>query len=677
MPAYLRLSLALLVCVVAIAALSPLSPLLTAGAGLALALLLLTLHRRGLAGARAGTRASELPAVEEPVDDERTTELIAADKGALVLDVDRDGIIRSCSGAAGVLGYQPAELIDTPLFRLIHTDDVVAAGTRTHRYLRRDGSHVTLETSRITRRDALGVSVGSFTVLREPSREPVRSVAARIAAAVALEPDPVEIFTIVAEEVGVALNVPAVAVIRFESGGFGTVAGAWQAGGVPDLVPGARVDLDPASVPGQPFAEKPAVPGGAPIRIGNKPWGVLVAEGADADRLASLAEIVHSALAYADAGARLSSLGTRDALTNLPDHRAFHEQLRAEVRRARRHKRALSLMLVNLDGFRHLNEEHGRLAGDRVLAEAAHRLGAAVRQGELVSRVGADHFAWILPETEGLNGWIGAERARRAISTTPFEGVGAVTASAGVSDLENAEGADELLALAEVALVHAKSSGGDATFRYSEELTRVAGELREHDRAMDRLRSLARQADAEVPGTENHSERVARLAEKLAVAAGWSAEQAVRLGQAGALHDVGKLTVEGEVLRKPGPLDERELEQIRGHPNSSAEITVDALDPEQQSWVRHHHERWDGLGYPSRLSGELIPAGARLLALAEAWDAMTSSTVYGDALSVTEALAECRSESGFQFAPEAVAALDRLWALGAIEPATDVRASTS
>jgi HD-GYP domain-containing protein (c-di-GMP phosphodiesterase class II) len=280
----------------------------------------------------------------------------------------------------------------------------------------------------------------------------------------------------------------------------------------------------------------------------------------------------------------------------------------------------------------------------------------------------------VLPETEGLNGWIAAERARRAISATPLAGVGTVTASAGVADLHDVGGADELLALAEVALAHAKSSGGDATFRHSEELDRTGADTPESERGLQRLRALARELDAEDPGTEGHSERVARLAEKLAVVTGWPAANAIRLAQAAAVHDVGKLSIDDDVLRKSGPLEEHELEQIRNHPDTGAEIAGKALDAEQLSWVRHHHERWDGEGYPDRLSGDLIPAGARLLALAEAWDSMTSSRLYGEALSTADALAECRRESGGQFAPEAVEALERLWTLGALE-AADVRAA--
>ena len=126
-------------------------------------------------------------------------------------------------------------------------------------------------------------------------------------------------------------------------------------------------------------------------------------------------------------------------------------------------------------------------------------------------------------------------------------------------------------------------------------------------------------------------------------------------------------SIDEDVLRKPGQLSKAELEQIRNHPDTGAEIAVKALDAEQLSWIRHHHERWDGAGYPHGVAGEAIPVGARLLALAEAWDAMTSSRVYGEALDTADALAECKRERGTQFAPEAVDALDRLWALGALD----------
>ena len=328
--------------------------------------------------------------------------------------------------------------------------------------------------------------------------------------------------------------------------------------GFASLVPGTTVPLEGDEPAAQVFRTGQAAPGTAPIRVGARLWGALIAEGGDPVRLLELALAAQPAVAFADASAQLAALATRDPLTNLPDHRAFHEQLRSESRRAQRHERALSLVLVNIDGFKRINAEHGRLAGDRVLAEVGRRLAATVRNGEFVSRLSADHFGWILPETEGLNGWIAAERARRSLAAAPIDGIGHVTASAGVCDFEDVGGADELLALAEIALVHAKSSGGDATFRYSAELDGDDGELAvDDDRGLSRLRALARELDAEDPGTEGHSERVSRLSEKLALSCGWHADLAIRLAQAALLHDVGKLGIGEAVLAQAGPAVQR------------------------------------------------------------------------------------------------------------------------
>ena len=595
---------------------------------------------------------------------------VAETADALVLEVDRRGTIVSCSSAfARLLGWEREELLGAESFSLLHPDELAAQPDGPQRFARRDGSWVSLEGRRIVRRDELGEVSSIVTILQAPAS--FRSAEQRILDAVAVEPDPVELFSVVAEEISRELAVPSVAVIRFETAGFGTVVGACEPRGSAELVPGTTLPLDGNDVLARVVAGQ-SVSGAAQIRVGSRIWGAILAPDGDDVRLRKLALAAQPAVAFADASVQLGALATRDALTNLPDHRVFQEQLRAEARRAARHERALSLVLVDLDGFAEVNAKHGRLAGDRVLIEVARRLAATVRNGELVARISGDLFGWVLPETEGLNGWIAAERARRALAAAPIEGVGTITASAGVCDLEDVGGADELLANAEVALAHAKAGGGDVTFRWSTELAE-SRDGAEDDGGLARLRALAHELDAEDPGTEGHSERVARLCEKLALASGWTAERAIRLSHAAALHDVGKLGVDEDVLRKPGPLSPEELEQIRNHPDTGAELAVNALDEEQLSWIRHHHERWDGRGYPNGVAGEAIPAGARLLALAEAWDAMTSSRVYDEARTLAEAVAECKLERGKQFAPDAVDALDRLWALGALNGA-DVRA---
>jgi diguanylate cyclase (GGDEF)-like protein/PAS domain S-box-containing protein len=663
---------------------STIGPLGVAFAGLALMILLgaasMRLRRRADSEAalettlalERSTSAFALARAETKVDEEQEARrLVAAATDALVLEVDKDGIVRSCSPAVEeLLGYTAVELVGLEAYSLLHPDDLLIPANGPQRYARKDGSYVVLEGRRLTRRDELGFVAGVVTVLRDTADLMSRTAEQRIQDAVALEPDPVELFSIVAEEVALELHVDAAAVIRFESGGFGTVVGACEPRGSALLTPGTTVSLESDEPAAMVFRTGQAAASAAPIRVGARLWGALVADGADSNRLVSIALAAQPAIGFADASAQLSALATRDQLTNLPDHRAFHEQLRSEARRAERHERSLSLVLINIDAFKQINAEHGRLAGDRALAEVGRRLAATVRNGELVSRLSADHFGWVLPETEGLGGWIAAERGRRAIAATPIEGIGTITASAGVCDFQDVGGSDELLALAEVALVHAKGSGGNATFRYSAELDGgKSGHQAEDVRGLDRLRALARELDAEDPGTEGHSERVSRVAEKLALACGWSPDLAIRLAQAALVHDVGKLSIDEDVLRKPGPLSRAEREQIRNHPDTGAEIAIKALDAEQISWIRHHHERWDGAGYPQGVSGEAIPVGARLLALAEAWDAMTSSRVYGEALDTNEALAECKRERGKQFAPEAVDALDRLWALGALTTA--------
>jgi diguanylate cyclase (GGDEF)-like protein len=661
---------------------SPLVPAGAAATGALIALLLvgfaLRLRRRSgselelelqlaeerLALARAAARAEEELSAREAVSES---------SGALVLEVGPDGTIAACSSAlARHLGHERSDLLGREALSLLHADELASPADGPRRFTRADGSTVALECRRLTRLDELGDVASIIMVLQAPSA--FRSTEERILDAVGVEPDPVELFSVVAEEIARDLGVPLAAVVRFETAGFGTVVGACEPQGSSAFVPGTAVPLEGEEPVARVHAGAAAA-GAAAVRVGSRLWGAIVAPGGDDERLAALALAAQPAIAYADASVQLGALATRDALTNLPDHRAFHEQLRSEARRAARHERALSLVLVNVDGFAELNAAHGRLAGDRVLAEVARRLAATVRNGELVARLAADHFGWILPETEGLNGWIAAERARRALAAAPIEGVGVVTASAGVCDLEDVGGADDLLAHAEVALAHAKASGGDVTFRWSAELEE-GRETSESDGGLSRLRALARELDAEDPGTEGHSERVARLCEKLALSSGWAPERAVRLAQAAALHDVGKLGIDEDVLRKPGKLTREELEQIRNHPDTGAELSVNALDEEQQSWIRHHHERWDGGGYPHGVAGEAIPAGARLLALAEAWDAMTSTRLYEDALSLGDALAECKRERGTQFAPDAVDALERLWALGALTDA-DVRAATA
>src|SRR5690606_35803853 len=221
--------------------------------------------------------------------------------------------------------------------------------------------------------------------------------------------------------------------------------------------------------------------------------------------------------------------------------------------------------------------------------------------------------------------WRAAERARAAIAAEPFGEVGTVTISAGVCDIGHAGDAGELYRLADGALYWSKNHGRDVVFLYSPDVVEVLSHAEQAARlgrqqALQSIRVLARAVDAKDPSTREHSERVADLAVAIATALGWPVERAAALREAGLVHDVGKIAVPDALLAKPGRLTARELAVVRTHAAIGAEMLSDVLSPEQVAWVRGHHERWDGRGYPDGLAGDAIPEGARVLALADAWD---------------------------------------------------------
>ena len=184
--------------------------------------------------------------------------------------------------------------------------------------------------------------------------------------------------------------------------------------------------------------------------------------------------------------------------------------------------------------------------------------------------------------------------------------------------------------------------------------------------------------EARDPYLRGHSSRVTTFAEGLARIIGWRGTRLEALQLGGSLHDVGKISVDASLLRKPGPLTEEELEQIRRHPVTGARLVESFEDFEPAlPYVLHHHERWDGFGNPHGLSGSGIPLEARLLGVVDAFDAMTSARAYRPALSVEEALVELERCSGSQFDPELAQAFVEGWRQGTIAaPSRRVRIAT-
>ncbi|MEW6582377.1 MAG: diguanylate cyclase [Actinomycetota bacterium] len=493
------------------------------------------------------------------------------------------------------------------------------------------------------------------------------------------------LFALVAEEVARLFGVEGGRVARFD-GADVAIVGSWSDGrgaaagpsrGPSPLDAGAAIAAvhrsgRPARADGgSPRAAHSSI--AAPIRTGTGVWGAVSAvtagpaafpPGAE-EHLARFAELVGLSVSNAEGRARLAAQATTDPLTGLANHREFHERLAEEVARARRHGRDLSLILLDIDNFKATNDAHGHQVGDAVIAEVGRRLAGGTRPGELAARIGGEEFAVILPEIAGLHAWTAADRVRRTVCSRPFPAIGALTLSAGVCDLDRADSAEELFRLADGALYWAKANGRDTAFLYSPEVVRELSaaeraERLERVQALAGLRGLARAVDAKDPSTKRHSERVADIAVAVARELGWDDERCLLLREAGLLHDVGKIGVPDAVLFKPARLTDDELAAVRQHAALGADMVTDILGAEQVAWVRHHHERVDGGGYPAGLAGDAIPLGARILAVAESWDVMTSVRAYAPARTREEARAELASCAGGQFDPQVVAAMDRL-----------------
>jgi diguanylate cyclase (GGDEF)-like protein/PAS domain S-box-containing protein len=316
----------------------------------------------------------------------------------------------------------------------------------------------------------------------------------RIATLVATGAQPDAIFTTVAEETAALFDATLGAVVRFDvPAGVGVVVGAATTGagtlaGVAIDLRGtsaiakvarsgaaARVDGYHDGAPDPVFALA-GLTGAvcSPIYVGGQLWGsvgagfVAVAPPSDAHvRLARIAELVSVAIASAEAWDTLAGQAATDSVTGLANHRAFHERLRAEAERADRYGRDLSVAIFDLDHFKQINDLHGHQTGDAVLGAVAQRLRAQARASDLVARIGGEEFAWLMPETTGENAYGAAERARLAIASTAFDGVGVVTISAGVCSSRDARNAAELLDLADRALYDAKDGGRNNVRRHT------------------------------------------------------------------------------------------------------------------------------------------------------------------------------------------------------------------
>ena len=358
----------------------------------------------------------------------------------------------------------------------------------------------------------------------------------------------------------------------------------------------------------------------------------------------------------------LADVARTDALTGILNRRGFEDAIDLEIERALRTEHPVALVVGDLDHFKRLNDRYGHAGGDRALEEFAALCAAQKRRMDAVARIGGEEFALVLPHTDEHGAYLVAERLRRSVREDRRQPAGERwTVSFGVAAYpKHAATADGLLKAADQALYVAKQLGRDRTALFSAEVAATTWTPPEADPRREQLAAvlvLAETLDLRDPSTAAHSQTVGRYAELIARRLGLPDERVQRIRLGGVLHDVGKLGVPDAILFKPDRLTAEEFDEIRRHPELGARILGAANLQDLGGWVLAHHERPDGRGYPMGLAGHDVPLEARILAVADAYEAMTAHRVYQPARRADEAVAELRAHAGTQFDAEVVAAL--------------------
>jgi len=388
--------------------------------------------------------------------------------------------------------------------------------------------------------------------------------------------------------------------------------------------------------------------------------------------LATVGTLLLAGVAVATIRDRLSALieglthaARLDPLTELLNRRGFQEVFDIELERARRTETPLSLIVADLDRFKQINDAFGHATGDEALRRLAGALETAKRGFDSAARVGGEEFAVLAPNSDEHGAYMLAERIRGDIERSFASGPGPLTASFGIATFPlHGQSAEALLRAADQALYAAKRLGRNRSVISSAEvpgiLARAPRRQEESHVELAALLGLAEALDVRETGSTTHCHRVARFAELVARELGLATDSVERVRLAGILHDVGRIGMPEELLRKPGPLSPDDWRLVRSHPAIGARMVETTEFDDIRTWILAHHERPDGLGYPDGRAGEELPLEARILAVADAYEAMTAERPYRPALAPDEAAGELRRAAGEQFDEQVVEALLRV-----------------
>lgn len=436
-----------------------------------------------------------------------------------------------------------------------------------------------------------------------------------------------------------------------------------------------------------------------PLWTMEKPFGWLVvfssrdvAEEAEIDFLKLFAQQIELAITIADLFQVVKNQAATDALTTLYNRRYFEEALAKEVTRAERMKQPFTLIALDLDYLKQINDTHGHSYGDLAIKTVADMLKKNARSIDVAARMGGEEFNLLLPGVDSKGGLIAAERIRSAIEGCNLEKIGHITASIGVGTfLEHSDKVDELLEITDQAMYAAKRNG-----RNQVQLAKPLSETSWQEIAMNAFvnilskkkfpiekdvynalnKKLAKKNAGEkttpkemlfsvadmLAKTYNplHSKGVTKskvlIATKLAKTFNLSEEEIDNLRIATLLYDIGNLMLPSEILQKSEPLTEAEKEEIKKHPVIAAREILKPISEIQEiiPIIEHHHENWDGTGYPGKVSGEEIPLASQIILIIDAYFAMIEPRSYRSALYPKEAIEVIKKDSGKKWNPALV-----------------------